>query len=278
MSDTRPVGVFDSGVGGLTVLRELHRQLPLESTVYLGDLANFPYGPRYQAEVLQFALSIIAHLESLDVKLVVIACNTATAAALDPARERFDIPILGVISPGAEAAVAATRNNRVGVISTEGTLNSQAYLHALREANPAVVVLQRPAPGLVELVEQGRADTPAADEAVAEALAPILDFGADTLVLGCTHYPLLRAAIARVAPGLTVVDSAETTAARVARVLARNRLEAGEATVVRRVQVTADPGRFAEVAAILFGSDLPPIELVPAPAGGAGPALLGAAR
>src|SRR2546430_13594450 len=134
MSDPRPIGVFDSGVGGLTVLRELQRQLPHESTIYFADLGHFPYGPRYQAQVRTFALNIIRFLEKLDVKLVVIACNTATAAALNTARELFDIPIIGVITPGAEAAVAATKNKRVGVISTEGTMQSQEYLHAIREA------------------------------------------------------------------------------------------------------------------------------------------------
>src|SRR5207244_47357 len=143
MSDPRPIGVFDSGVGGLTVLRELQRQLPNESTIYFADLGHFPYGPRYQAQVRTFALNIIRFLEKLDVKLVVIACNTATAAALNPAREIFDIPIIGVITPGAEAAVAATRNKRVGVISTEGTMQSQEYLHAIREANPTIGVLPK---------------------------------------------------------------------------------------------------------------------------------------
>jgi glutamate racemase len=257
------VGVFDSGVGGLTVLREIHRRLPNESTVYLGDLRHFPYGPRYQAEVRRFALEIIGHLESLDTKLVVIACNTATAAALAEAREKFDIPLLGVISPGAEAAAAVTHNNRVGVISTEGTLNSGQYLQAIREANPAVVVLHKAAPGLVDLVERGEADSPAADAALRRELTEIEDFGADTLVLGCTHYPLLRPALARVAPDLRVVDSAETTADRVARVLERNRLQAGEgAAPQHRVLVTADPGRFTQVAGILFGEALPPIETI----------------
>src|SRR6266702_8874949 len=131
--DDRPIGVFDSGVGGLTVLRAIREELPDEPTIYVGDLLHFPYGPRYQNEVRGFAFDIIRYLQSRDVKLVVIACNTATAAALNQARELFEVPIVGVISPGAQAAVEATKNNRIGVISTEGTMRSQEYLHAIKE-------------------------------------------------------------------------------------------------------------------------------------------------
>src|SRR6266480_2146559 len=166
MSDPRPIGVFDSGVGGLTVLRELQGQLPNESTIYFADLGHFPYGPRYQAQVRHFALNIIRFLEKLDVKLVVIACNTATAAALNPAREVFDLPIIGVIGPGAQAAVEATRKGLVGVISTEGTRNSQEYLHAIKELDPMIGVYQKACPELVEIVEAGDADTPRAEAAL----------------------------------------------------------------------------------------------------------------
>jgi glutamate racemase len=260
MSDVRPIGVFDSGVGGLTVLRELRRQLPAERLIYLADLAHFPYGPRYQNEVRDFALRITDELLALDVKLVVIACNTATAAALNTARERFDVPIVGVIAPGAQAAVAATRNGRIAVISTEGTYASQEYLHAIKEANPGVGVLPKAAPELVDVVEAGASDTPRADAAVRAVLADIIDWGADTLVLGCTHYPLLRNAIHRVAgPSLRVVDSAETTAARVRRILDVNRLESGGGADAGDpvLLVTADPKRFSATAAMLFGEQLP---------------------
>ena len=154
MADPRPIGVFDSGVGGLTVLREIHDRLPDESTIYLGDLKHFPYGPRYQEEVKGFAFDIIEYLQTRDVKLVVIACNTATAAALNQSREKFDIPIIGVIGPGAQAAVEATRKNLVGVISTEGTRLSQEYLHAIKEVNAMVGVFQKACPDLVDIVEQ----------------------------------------------------------------------------------------------------------------------------
>src|SRR4030081_2803701 len=161
--DDRPIGVFDSGVGGLTVLRAARERLPHERTIYIGDLLHFPYGPRYQTEVRGFAFDIIRYLQSRDVKMVVIACNTATAAALNPAREVFDLPIIGVIGPGAQAAVEATRKNLVGVISTEGTQLSQEYLHAIKDADPMVGVYQKACPALVEIVEDGDADSPRAE-------------------------------------------------------------------------------------------------------------------
>ncbi len=260
MSDTRPIGIFDSGVGGLTVLQQLHRRLPGERLTYLADLAHFPYGPRYQHEVRDFALSIIDHLVGRGTKLVVVACNTATAAALNSARERFDVPIVGVIAPGAQAAVEATGNGRVAVISTEGTRASQEYLHAIKEANPGVGVLGLAVPELVDIVEAGQADGPRAEAILAAVVDEIAGWGADTLVLGCTHYPLLRPAIDRVLDGrrVTVVDSAHTTAARVARILAANRLGTAAATAVApELLVTAAPRRFSDAAELLFGDPLP---------------------
>src|SRR5438105_5758985 len=160
--DQRPIGVMDSGTGGLTVLRAIHDRLPLERTLYVADLLHFPYGPRYPDEVRGFAFDIIRYLESRDVKLVVIACNTATAAALNQAREVFDVPIVGVISPGAQAAVEATNRGLVAVISTMGTKNSQEYLHAIKELNPMVGVYQKACPELGEIVEAGEAGSPRA--------------------------------------------------------------------------------------------------------------------
>jgi glutamate racemase len=261
MADARPIGVFDSGVGGLTVLREIHDRLPDESTIYLGDLKHFPYGPRYQEEVKGFAFDIIEYLQTRDVKLVVIACNTSTAAALNQSRERFDIPIIGVIGPGAQAAVEATRRNLVGVISTEGTKLSQEYLHAIKDADPMVGVYQKACPDLVEIVEDGDADSPRAEGALRRDLAEIADLGADVLVLGCTHYPLLKGAIERVYPErFKLVDSAATTAAKVSRQLHHAHLEAPSDVLPRHeLIVTAVPRRFHEVAAILFGQEVPEV-------------------
>ena len=261
MSDSRPIGVFDSGVGGVTVLQELRRQLPKEGLLYLADLAKFPYGPRPLAEVRERALTIIEFLGGLDTKLVVVACNSATAAALNVARERFDIPIVGVIAPGAQAGATATRNGRVAVISTQATLDSGEYVHAIREANPGVVVLGRAAPELVEIVESGDADTARADAALQPIVDNIAAWGADTLVLGCTHYPLLRASLGRVLGRRRwrIIDSAETTAARVRRILTVNRLGNDDGGAEARVEtvVTAAPQRFVDTARRLFGDALP---------------------
>ena len=272
MSDSRPIGVFDSGVGGLTVLREIRRQQPAEGLIYVADLEHFPYGPRSQAQVRDLALDIIAMLVGMDTKLVVIACNTATAAALHIARERFDIPVVGVIAPGAQAAAATTRNGRVAVLSTEGTRASGEYIHAIREANPGIVVLSEVAADLVEIVEDGDADAPRAEAALRPVLERIFDWHADTLVLGCTHYPLLRPALRRLigTQRLRVVDSADTTAARVARIIAVNRIGAGEVappgprTLAMRTEllVTAAPARFRASAARLFDEPLPEPRLV----------------
>jgi glutamate racemase len=257
MGDQRPIGIFDSGVGGLTVLKAVRDRLPHEPTIYVADLLHFPYGPRFQDEVRGFAIDIIRYLESRDVKLVVIACNTATAAALNHARELFEVPIVGVISPGAQAAVEATRNNRIGVISTEGTMRSQEYLHAIKEIDPMVGVYQKACPELVEIVESGEADSQLAEEVLRRDLEDIVRLGADTLVLGCTHYPLLKPAIRRVHPGrFHLVDSATTTAEKVERHLDHSRLRAGGGEPPHEVLVTAAPQRFHEVAANLFGEPI----------------------
>jgi glutamate racemase len=232
MGDQRPIGIFDSGVGGLTVLKEIREQLPLEPTIYVADLLHFPYGPRYQD----------------------IACNTATAAALNQARELFELPIIGVISPGAQAAVEATKNNRIGVISTEGTMRSQEYLHAIKEIDPMVGVYQKACPELVEIVENGESDSPRAERVLRDNLADIVRLGADTLVLGCTHYPLLKPAINRVYPGsFALIDSATTTASKVERHLEHSRLRATDGSPRHEVLVTGVPQRFDEIAANLFG-------------------------
>ncbi|HYT11377.1 MAG TPA: glutamate racemase [Candidatus Nitrosopolaris sp.] len=252
--DPRPIGIFDSGVGGLTVLRAIRERLPLEPTIYVADLLHFPYGPRFQDEVRGFAIDIIRYLESRDVKLVVIACNTATAAALNHAREVFEVPIVGVISPGAQAAVETTKNNRVGVISTEGTMRSQEYLHAIKEIDPMVGVYQKACPELVDIVEAGEADSPRAEEVLRRDLEDIVRLGADTLVLGCTHYPLLKPAINRVYPArFELVDSATTTAAKVERHLDHSRLRANGSAPRHEILVTSVPQHFDQVAANIFG-------------------------
>lgn len=262
MGDPRPIGVFDSGVGGLTVLRAIRESMPSESTIYVADLGHFPYGPRALDEVKSFAFRLIEYLTERQVKLVVIACNTATAAALSQARERFDVPIVGVISPGAQTAVAVSKRGLIGVICTEATLRAQAYVHAIKEVDPMVRVFQRACPELVEIVESGEADSPRAEAALREDLADLANMRADTLVLGCTHYPLLKPAIERAYPGVfQVVDSAQTTADMVRRRLEHARMRAEPDALARHeLVVTARPDHFRRVARSLFGTE--PIAIV----------------
>jgi len=261
-----PIGVFDSGVGGLTVLRELRRQLPAESTVYLGDEARMPYGPRPAAEVLEFTRQAMRWFASRGCKLVVIACNTATSAALEAVRDESAVPIIGVVRPGAAAALAASARRAIGVLATVGTVRSGAYVRAVRDLDPFADVVQRACPKLVPLVEAGRAGTPEALAAVREYVGPLLSEGGvvtpvvDTLLLGCTHYPLLREEFAAVAgPAVRVVDSATTTALAVREVLASHRLLAGEGRPTHEVCATGPVARFRDVARTIFGEDLPEV-------------------
>ena len=270
MPDPRPIGIFDSGVGGLTVLSEVLRRCPAEPTVYLGDNARAPYGIRSDEEVLAFSRECVAALVERDVKAVVVACNTSTAVALGELRRRHDVPILGVIRPGAVTAALATRTRRVGVIATPATIRSHAYFEAIKDENPAVEVYEHATPALVPLVEAGGLTGPATEAIVASALAPLLGGPADpaefvfslppgatidTLLLGCTHYPLLRPVIERLAgEGIAIVDSATATASAVVEMLAMNGLEAPAGGAPTHVQLTTgDVEAFTTVAGRLFG-------------------------
>ncbi|MBA3235476.1 MAG: glutamate racemase [Chloroflexi bacterium] len=278
MADPRPIGVFDSGVGGLTVLREIVRRTPAESTIYLGDNARAPYGVRTDAEVLAFSTGALDRLAEADVKTIVVACNTSTAVALGTFRRRYDMPILGVIRAGATAAALATRNGRVGVIATPATIRSHAYLAAITSENPAVLVREHATPTLVPLVEAGSLSGAAVETAVAAAIAPVLgataasasataldeDSTIDTLLLGCTHYPLLRPIIERLAGNqVAIVDSATATASALAELLEVNRLEAESSAVgTHRQLTTGDADAFHALAQRLFGSAFPDVEHV----------------
>lgn len=264
--DPRPIGVFDSGVGGLTVLAELQRRLPDEPTVYLGDNARTPYGPRPAEEVRRFTLAAVEWLLAQDVKLLLLACNTATARALRQVREVADVPVLGVIRPGAVAAAAATRSRRVGVIATAGTVESGAYLDAIVEADSGTAVVQQACPELVPMVEAGIVDGRRAETVLRGYLDPMLAAQPqmDTLLLGCTHYPLLREPIERiVGQRVAVVDSAFTTAVAVEDLLDALGRRAPRAAAVRhRVATTGDVDAFVTVAERLFGDRLPDVESV----------------
>jgi glutamate racemase len=299
VSDPRPIGVFDSGVGGLTVLREIIRRTPHESTIYLGDNARAPYGVREDDEVLAFSTQSLDALVERDVKALVVACNTSTAVGIGAFRRRYDLPVLGVIRPGAGAAALATRNRRVGVIATPATIRSHAYFASIKDENPAVEVYEHATPALVPLVEAGELTGPIAEATVAEALAPLLGerdasgesifprpSGAtvDTLLLGCTHYPLLGPLIAAIAGDrVAIVDSATATASALAELLIVNGLEAPGTTrgtaadaglggrdrpaeaiapAMHRQLTTGDPERFADLARRLFGNGFPTVEPV----------------
>jgi glutamate racemase len=269
VSDARPIGVFDSGVGGLTVLREIVRRLPGESTIYLGDNARTPYGTRPDEEVLTFSSESVGALIARDVKALVIACNTSTAVALPDLRRRYELPILGVIRPGAAAAALASRNRRVGVIATPATVRSHAYFWAIKEENPAIEVYEHATPSLVPLVEAGELTGPGVERAVADELAPLLgERGAggefifplpasariDTLLLGCTHYPLLRPVIEAIAgERVAIVDSATATASALAELLGVNGLDAPPAAPSHRQLTTGDVDTFSALATRLFG-------------------------
>jgi glutamate racemase len=262
--DARPIGVFDSGVGGLTVLAELRSRVPHESTIYLGDNARTPYGPRPADEVRRFTLEAVDWLLSRDVKLLVLACNTATARALPEVRERSAVPVVGVVRPGAVAAAAATRSGDVGVIATVGTVESDAYHDAIVEADPAIQVAQQACPELVPMVEDGILDGRRAESVLRAYLEPLAAAhpAMDTLLLGCTHYPLLRAPIeAIVGPGVAVVDSAFTTALAVEDLLdALGSRAPAEGEVNHRVVTTGDVEAFMTIAQRLFGERLPAVE------------------
>ncbi len=212
----RPIGMFDSGVGGLTVARAVIDLLPHEDLIYFGDTARCPYGPRPANEVRKFALEIMDGLVAEDVKVLVIACNTAASVVLDEARERYDVPIIGVIEPGVRAAIAATRTGRVGLIGTEATVASGSYERAMRDLSPDTTLISRACPRFVEFVERG--DT-TSEELVAiaeEYLAPLRAAPVDTVILGCTHYPLLSGVVAYVmGSDVVLVSSAEVTAKEV---------------------------------------------------------------
>lgn len=258
-----PLGIFDSGVGGLTVARAVLDQLPDESIVYVGDTANGPYGPRPIAEVRALALAVMDSLvEHHRVKLLVIACNSASAACLRDARERYPIPVIEVIQPAVRRAVAATRNGRIGVIGTAATVTSRAYDDAFAAA-PHVALTSVACPRFVECVERGETNSSELLALAEDYLAPIVTAGVDTLVLGCTHYPLLTGVISYVVgDGVTLVSSAEETAKDVYRELARTTGFRDESLPAprHRFLATGDPEPFARLGARFLGPEVGEVE------------------
>jgi glutamate racemase len=268
----RPIGVLDSGLGGLTVARALMDLLPDERIVYFGDTARWPYGPRDQAQVRGFTADIVGELARRGVKLAVVACNTATAAALEPSAASppltFPVPVTGVIAPAVAAAARASRNGRVGVIGTAGTISSGAYDRAMAAAAPDVKLLSQACPRFVELVEEGRTTDAEVLEVAGAYLAPLIAADVDTLILGCTHYPLLTGVLSYVmGPDVVLVSSAEETARAVFATLVRCELLAHDHGASHAFVSTGDPAEFARLAARFLGPRISALDVETAPLG-----------
>ena len=262
-----PLGVFDSGIGGLTVARALFERLPRESVIYFGDTARVPYGPKSPETVRRYSAEILAYLLHRGVKAVVVACNTSTAHALEYLKEHSSVPVVGVIEPGAQAAARASRSGKIGVIGTAGTIASGAYERAIKALRPDARVYAQACPLFVPLVEEGWFDHPATEAIGREYLAPLQRAGVDVLVLGCTHYPLLKPLLARImGPGVTLIDSAEETANAVERELAQRRLAVSDHDAppsTHRFVVSDDEPHFRQVGARFLGERLQDVEVVP---------------
>jgi glutamate racemase len=254
VSNESAIGVFDSGIGGLTVLQRIMEALPRENTVYLGDTARAPYGTKSVETVLRYSFENSEFLVEKGVKVVVVACNTSTAIALGPLRDNLTVPVVGVIEPGVRKAIKTTRNNKVGVIGTEATIQSGAYTKALKAAHPQVEVYSRACPVLVPLVEEGWTDNTVVEMTVRIYLESLKQSGIDTLILGCTHYPLLKKAIRKfMGPGVCLVDSAQQTAEEVASMLQKRALAKKNGKGVHSFFVTDAPDRFIKVGRRFLG-------------------------
>lgn len=220
-----PIGVFDSGVGGLTVAREIMRQIPNEHIVYFGDTARVPYGSKSKEIVTKYSEQIVRFLQTQHVKAIVVACNTASACALDTIEKNIDIPIIGVVKPGAKAAVSVTQNGKIGVIGTAATIGSHIYSDYIQQLDPSMQIMGKACPLFCPLVEEGLWEDPVTDEIASRYLSELIDIGIDTLILGCTHYPLIRKAIGRiVGEGVTLVNPAYETALELRALLNKNDL------------------------------------------------------
>lgn len=220
MNSNAPIGIFDSGIGGLTVAREVMRQIPNERIVYFGDTARVPYGSKSKETVTRYSRQIVRFLKEQDVKAIVVACNTASAYALDELEKEIDIPIIGVVKPGARVAADVTRNGKIGIIGTEATVGSRIYSRYIKELRPETEVIGKACPLFVPLVEEGLLHDPVTDEIAMRYLSSMIDSGIDTLILGCTHYPLIRSTVGKImGDGVTLVNPAYETAKELGEML-----------------------------------------------------------
>ena len=259
-----PIGIFDSGLGGLTVTKAIRERCPNENLLYFGDTARVPYGNKSQKLVREYSLEIANFLIGKGAKFLVVACNTASALALDYLKEKIDIPVLGVIEPGVNAALNITQNNRVGVIGTLATIQSRAYQELLREKQPGIQVFDQPCPLFVPLVEEGWLDEPATRLIAETYLSEMAKADVDALILGCTHYPLLKPLLRLVVDGnTTLVDSAETVADRLAESLEQTSLTSSSKSKGKLDIFVSDfPARFESVAKRFLGHSLEQVSLV----------------
>ena len=236
-----PIGVFDSGVGGLTVAREIIRQLPNESVVYFGDTARVPYGSKSRDTIIRYSRQIIHFLRTKNVKAIVIACNTASAFALDTIEKELEMPVIGVVKPGAKTAVETTKNKRIGVIGTEGTIRSALYTEYIQSIDPTIEVVGKACPLFCPLVEEGMLHDPVTDEIAARYLKDLQDENIDSLILGCTHYPLLRGTVAKImGSGVHLVNPAYETALELGRLLQQKQICAEDGGKVEHAFYVSD--------------------------------------
>ena len=265
MPDSRPIGVFDSGLGGLTVAKAIKEKLPNENIVYLGDTARVPYGNKSTLLVTSYATQITKFLLGENAKLIVVACNTASALALPALQSEFQVPILGVILPGSQAAVHATRNNHIGVIGTIATINSNAYTTVLNEIESSIQITAQACPLFVPLVEEGWLNGPVPSEITASYLKSINVANVDTLILGCTHYPLLKPMIQdHVNDNTVLIDSAETVAEEAATILLEKKMSADNSNKgLLKCFVTDSPTKFESIAERFLGYSLNNVQTVP---------------
>ncbi|ELS32310.1 MULTISPECIES: glutamate racemase [Pseudanabaena] len=258
-----PIGVFDSGVGGLTVLQEVHRQLPNESVVYFGDTARLPYGKRSPVEIIEYVYEILHWMQSKQVKMAIMACNTSSALALDVVRKDFDLPILGLILPGARAAVG--KGKRIGVIATTATVKSEAYVQAIRESDPQAQVFQMDCPEFVPLIESDRIQDPYTLQVAKVYLQPLIEANIDTLVLGCTHYPHLSGVLRQILPSHVALVNPASYVVRAAGqeldLMGLKCLDSRSDRAETRFFVSGEPDRFAQVSRRWLGK-LPLVEKV----------------
>jgi len=261
--DNRPIGVFDSGVGGLTVVKEIMKELPKENIVYFGDTARVPYGSKSKQTVIKFSIENTILLLNHNVKMIVIACNTSSSVSLEILKKNFRVPIIGVIEPGAKEAVRLNKNNRIGVIGTKGTIASGAYETEIHKLKRNIKVLSQSCPLFVPVVEEGWTQTDVAKKIAEIYLSPLKKSNIDTLILGCTHYPLLKSQVAKVLKGVRLVDSAKALALQVRGILdAQNMACVGNTKPKLQVLVSDEPASFAKIGAKFLGREIKSVKKV----------------